>query len=324
MALPTDILLMYGYLLLFAWVLVEQLGLPLPSVPVLLAAGALSAQRQISFPLALAVGVAASLTADSVWFFIGRTHGHRVLRLLCKLSLEPTTCVRRTQDSFGRRRGAMLMFAKFVPGLSTLAPPVAGQNGMRFGLFLLYDGIGSAFWVGVTMACGRFFGDLLKRNPSLLDWVGRFSGALLILGVVGFFIARLVRRRVVLKELAASRLEPEELKRQLDAGEQVYIVDLRHPLELVPDPFKLPGAVHFSPDALTARHLEIPRDRDVVLYCTCPSEATAAKTAMQLHKLGIERVRPLRGGFDEWKRLGYPMDAIPPFRTLIPAIEAAN
>jgi rhodanese-related sulfurtransferase len=235
-----------------------------------------------------------------------------VLRLLCKLSLEPTTCVRRTQDSFGRRRGTMLLFAKFVPGLSTLAPPVAGQNGMKFGPFLLYDAIGSSLWVGVLLACGRCFGDLLKRDPSLLDWAGRFSGALLILGVVGFLVARIVRRRVVLKKLAASRLEPEELKRQLEAGEEVFIVDLRHPLELVPDPFTLPGAVHLSPDALAARHHEIPRDRDVVLYCTCPSEATAAKTAMELHKLGIDRVRPLRGGFDEWKRLGFPLDAIPP------------
>jgi membrane protein DedA with SNARE-associated domain/rhodanese-related sulfurtransferase len=312
MALPTDILLMYGYLLLFTWVLVEQLGIPLPATPVLLAAGALSAERQISFPLALAVGVAAALTADSVWFLIGRRHGHHVLRLLCKLSLEPTTCVRRTQDSFGRRRGTMLLFAKFVPGLSTLAPPVAGQNGMEFGPFLLYDGIGSALWVGVLLACGRFFGDLLKRDPSLLDWAGRFSGALLILGVAGFLVARVIRRRVVLKNLAASRLEPEELKRQLDAGQEVYIVDLRHPLELLPDPFTLPGAVHLSPEALSARHHEIPRDRDVVLYCTCPSEATAAKTAMELHKLGIDRVRPLRGGFDEWKRLGFPLDAIPP------------
>ena len=312
MALPTDILLMYGYLLLFAWVLVEQLGIPLPATPVLLAAGALSAERQISFPLALAVGVAAALTADSVWFFIGRRHGHHVLRLLCKLSLEPTTCVRRTQDSFGRRRGTMLLFAKFVPGLSTLAPPVAGQNGMEFGPFLLYDAIGSSLWVGVLLACGRFFGDLLKRDPSLLNWAGRFSGALLILGVAGFLVARVIRRRVVLKNLAASRLEPEELKRQLDAGQEVYIVDLRHPLELLPDPFTLPGAVHLSPEALAARHHEIPRDRDVVLYCTCPSEATAAKTAMELHKLGIDRVRPLRGGFDEWKRLGFPLDAIPP------------
>src|ERR1700734_2661173 len=312
MALPTDILLVYGYLLIFAWVLVEQLGIPLPSAPVLLAAGALSAEKQISFPLAFAVAVAAALTADSVWFFFGRTQGHRVLRLLCKLSLEPTTCVRRTQDSFGRRGGTMLMFAKFVPGLSTLAPPVAGQNGMGFGEFLLYDGIGATLWVGVLLTCGRFFGDLLKRNPYVLDWVGRFSGALLILGVIAFFIGRLLRRRMVLKDLAASRLEPEELKRQLDAGEEVCIIDLRHPLELLPDPFKLPGAVHFSPD------------RDVVLYCTCPSEATAAKTAMQLHKLGIERVRPLRGGFDEWKRLGYPMDAVSPGQNLVAHNEPAH
>lgn len=310
MALPTHVLLMYGYLLLFAWVLVEQLGIPLPATPVLLAAGALSAQHEISFFLALVCGVAAAIVADSTWFFVGRRYGHHVLRILCKLSLEPTTCVRKTQDSFGRRRGVTLMFAKFVPALATLAPPVAGENGMGFGQFLFFDGIGAALWVGALLVCGRFFGDLLKRDTNLLDWAGHFSGALLILGIVGFFVARLLRRRAVLKSLAASRLDPTELKAQLDAGEQVFIVDLRHPLELLPDPFTLPGALHFSPDALQSRHSEIPRDRDVVLFCTCPSEATAAKTAMALYKLGIERVRPLRGGYDEWKKLGYPLEAV--------------
>jgi membrane protein DedA with SNARE-associated domain/rhodanese-related sulfurtransferase len=310
MALPEHILLTYGYLLLFAWVLVEQLGIPLPATPILLAAGALSAQNELSFPLALAASLAAALTADSVWFLIGRKYGHHVLRLLCKLSMEPTICVRRTQDSFGRRRDLTLMIAKFVPGLATLAPPVAGQNGMGYGRFLFFDGIGATLWVGVLLTAGRFFGDLLRRDPSLLDWAGRFSGVLLVLGIIGFFVGRVIRRRMVIKRLVAARLEPEELKKQLDAGEQVYIVDLRHPLELLPDPFTLPGAVHFSPDALAARHREIPRDRDIVLFCTCPSEATAAKTAMTLHKLGIERVRPLRGGYDEWKRLGFPLDAV--------------
>jgi membrane protein DedA with SNARE-associated domain/rhodanese-related sulfurtransferase len=310
MALPTHVLLMYGYLLLFAWVLIEQIGVPLPAVPVLLAAGALSAEGQLSFSLALLAGVAASLLADSTWFLVGRRYGHHVLRILCKLSLEPTTCVRKTQDSFGRRRGVTLMIAKFVPGLATLAPPVAGENGMGFGEFLFYDTIGATLWIGALLAVGRFFGDMLKRNSGLLDWTGRFSAALLLLGVLGFFAGRLIRRRMILKELAAARLEPEELKRQLDAGEPVFIVDLRHPLEILPDPFTLPGALHFSPDALSTRHLEIPRDRDIVLFCTCPSEATAAKTAMQLHKLGIDRVRPLRGGFDEWKRLGFPLDQV--------------
>ena len=129
---------------------------------------------------------------------------------------------------------------------------------------------------------------------------------------------------MVLKQLASLRLEPEELRRQLEAGEKVYIVDLRHPLELMTDPFTLPGAQHFAPDVLAQRHGEIPRDRDIVLYCTCPSEATAAKTAITLHKLGIERVRPLRGGFDEWKRLGFPMDAIPPVNPMVVSVQPAK
>jgi membrane protein DedA with SNARE-associated domain/rhodanese-related sulfurtransferase len=324
MALPTHILLVYGYILIFAWVLIEQLGIPLPATPMMLAAGALTVDGHLSFALAFLAGLAACMIADSVWFLIGKRYGTFVLRILCKLSLEPTTCVRRTQDSFGRRRGTMLMFAKFVPALATLAPPVAGQNGMAYGAFLFFDTIGGSLWVVTLLLIGRFFGDVLKRDPSLLNWAGRFSGALLVLGVVGFFMVRLWRRKMVLKKLALSRLEPEELKRQLEAGEQVYIVDLRHPLELMADPFTLPGAQHFAPDVLAQRNGEIPRDRDIVLYCTCPSEATAAKTALTLHKLGIERVRPLRGGFDEWKRLGFPMDAIPPVNPMVASVQPAK
>jgi membrane protein DedA with SNARE-associated domain/rhodanese-related sulfurtransferase len=311
MALPTHFLILYGYLLLFAWVLIEQLGIPLPATPVLLAAGALSVDGPISLPLAFLAALAGALCSDITWFMIGRRYGHYVLRILCKLSLEPTTCVRRTQNSFSRRRAVTLLTAKFIPGLGTLAPPIAAQNGMGLGPFLCFDGLGAALWVGTLLLGGRFFGDAINHDPSLLAWIGRFSGALLILGVIAFFVGRVVRRRMVLKQLAAARLDPVELKSQLDAGEEVYIVDLRHPLELLPEPYTLPGALHFSPESLAARQNEIPRDRDVVLFCTCPSEATAAKMAMTLHKLGIERVRPLRGGYDEWKRLGFPLQDVP-------------
>jgi membrane protein DedA with SNARE-associated domain/rhodanese-related sulfurtransferase len=324
MSLPSQILITYSYLLLYVWVLVEQLGIPLPATPVLLSAGALSAEHELSFPLALLAGTLACMTADTTWFLIGRRFGHHVLRILCKLSLEPTVCVRRTQDSFGRRRELTLLIAKFVPGLATLAPPVAGQNGMSIGRFLLFDGAGATLWITALLAAGRLFGDALKRNAHLLAWVGRFSGALLLVGILAFFAERLIRRRRFLRKLIESRLEPEELKRLLDAGESVFIVDLRHPLELLPDPYTLPGALHLSPEALAARIHEIPRDRDIVLYCTCPSEATAARTAMILHKLGIERVRPLRGGYDEWKRLGYPLDAVAPVMPLVQVMPATN
>jgi len=319
MALPTHILLTYGYLLLFIWVLVEQLGVPLPSTPLVIAAGSLSAEGQISFPLALLAGLAASLVADSSWFLIGRRYGHQALRLLCKLSFEPNICIRRTQDSFSRHRAFTLMIAKFVPGLATLAPPVAGEGSMKFDEFLFFDGIGATFWLCAWLVVGRLFGDALKHNPSLLESVGRFSGGLLVVGILGCFAYRVIRWRLLLKELVAERLEPEGLKRQLDAGEQVYIVDLRHPQELLSDPFTLPGAHRISPDALTANHLDIPRDRDIVLFCSCPSEATAARTARTLHNLGIKRVRPLRGGYDEWKKLGFPLD---PATTTIPVLKS--
>jgi len=310
MALQEHILLTYGYLLLFGWVLVEQLGIPLPAAPVLLAAGALSVGHEFNLALELLAGLAGTLTADIAWFFIGRRYGQNVLRVLCRLSLEPTICVRRTRDMFDRHRASSLVVAKSVPGLGTLASPIAGQTGMRFGTFLLFDGIGSALWLGGLLAAGRLFGDLLKRDPRLLDWAANFSGVLLALGVLGFLVWRVVHRRMLLNQLIAGRVEPVDLKRQLDAGEEVFIVDLRHPLERLWDPFTLPGAHHFSPEALAVRNHEIPRDRDIVLYCTCPSEATAARTALTLHKLGIERVRPLRGGYGEWKRLGFPVDPL--------------
>lgn len=312
MALPTHILLVYGYLLVFAWVLVEQVGVPLPATPILLAAGALTAQHQLSFGAALAAGVAACLVSDTCWFFVGRRYGGRVLNLLCKLSLEPTTCVKRTQLSFGKRRKATLLLGKFVPGLASLTSPIAGQNGMAYAEFLLFDCVGSAIWVGALLAGGRVFGNALKHNPQLLAWVARFSGALLLVAVLAWVAARIYRRRTLLRQLVRSRLEPEELRSQLDAGEAIYIVDLRHPLEQLTEPYTLPGALRFAPDELASRAHEIPRDRDIILYCTCPNEETAAHTALKLHRLGVERVRPLRGGYEEWKRLGFPMDAIPP------------
>lgn len=310
MELPTEILLHYGYLLIFGWVLIEQLGAPLPAVPVLLAAGAMAAEGALNAGWSFLVALAACLLADTAWFLIGRRWGHVVLRLLCKLSLEPTTCVRRTQNSFGRRHGTMLIFAKFVPGLATVAPPVAGENGMKTSNFLFYDTVGSMLWIGSLLLAGGLFAGVLSRSAAVIGWVGRFSGALLGVGITAFLVARIVRRAMVLSELAAVRIEPEELKSWLDRGEDPFIVDLRHPLELGPDPFTLPGARHFAPDALSARRDEIPRDREVVLFCACPSEATAARTAMQLQKLGLEHVRPLRGGIDRWREQGFPLEAV--------------
>lgn len=310
MELPTEILLHYGYLLIFGWVLLEQMGAPLPAMPVLMAAGALAAEGTMNPAGAFAVALVACLLADTAWFLIGRRWGHVVLHLLCRLSLEPTTCVRRTQNSFGRRHGAMLIFAKFVPGLATVAPPVAGENGMSTASFLLYDTAGSVLWIGALLAAGSAFAGALNQRVAVIAWVGRFSGALLAVGIAAFLVARLVRWAMAASEMGAARIEPEELKLRIDRGEAPLIVDLRHGLETVSDPVTLPGALQIAPEALAERVGEIPRDREVVLFCACPSEATAAKTAMQLQKLGLEHVRPLRGGIDRWREQGFPLERV--------------
>jgi rhodanese-related sulfurtransferase len=162
------------------------------------------------------------------------------------------------------------------------------------------------------MLVGRFFGDVLKRHPEALAWVAHSAATLFVLAVLGLLAYRVWKQQAFLKQVRTARLEPEELKRMLDSGNPVFIVDLRHPLDYLPDPRVLPGAVRLTPDKLVETHSEIPRDRDIVLYCTCPSEATAAKMALNLRKLGIYRVRPLRGGFDMWKQKGFPLEEVEP------------
>jgi membrane protein DedA with SNARE-associated domain/rhodanese-related sulfurtransferase len=287
-----------------------MLGVPIPSTPLLITAGTLTATHRLNLPLVVISAVVGCLAADTIWYFLGRRFGGAMVRLVCRLSLEATTCVRRTENYFSKHGLRALLFSKFIPGLTTLAAPIAGQSGVPYRSFLAYDTMGSIIWTLTLTLSGRFFGDVLKLDPIAMSWVRNSFGALFLLAVIGFVLYRVMRQQAFMRELRSSRLEPEDLKRRLDDGEPVYIVDLRHPLDYLPDPRVLPGAVRFTADTLLANSDRIPRDRDIVLYCTCPSEATAAKTAMSIKKLGISRVRPLKGGFDGWKNLGFPLETL--------------
>jgi membrane protein DedA with SNARE-associated domain/rhodanese-related sulfurtransferase len=312
MPIALEFLLHYAYLILFLWVLVEQIGVPIPSIPVLLTAGTLSATHRVHHIPALLAVLLACVLSDSLWYGLGRKYGHGVLQLLCRLSFEASTCVRKTEDYFSKRGPATLLFAKFVPGLSTVAPPIAGQAGMPYPRFLLWDLAGSFLWAEAFLLAGRFFGDVAQKSTAFFHWLGHFSFAIFVLMVLGFIAYRILKQRRFLQQVRELRLGPEELKEMMDtAAEQgnvaPFIVDLRHPLDYLPDPRVLPGALRIGPNELRQHSEIIPRDRDVVLYCTCPSEETSAKLALELHKMGVFRVRPLRGGFDGWKSLGYPL-----------------
>jgi rhodanese-related sulfurtransferase len=227
--------------------------------------------------------------------------------MLCKLSLETDTCVRRTENIFANRGPVALLIAKFMPGLNTVAAPIAGQSGMPYRQFILWDMAGAALWSGAFLLAGRFFGDALKRHPELWNWAGRFAGVVFVAALVGFLLYRLIKQRRFLMQVRDARLGPEELKEMMDAGSDLFIVDLRHPLDYLPDPRTIPGAIRVLPDQLMKRSKDIPRDKDIVLFCTCPSEQTSGRVALQMRKLGIYRVRPLQGGYEGWRDKGFPL-----------------
>lgn len=310
MPVALEFFVKYGYFILFFWVMTEQIGIPIPSAPILITAGTLTATHKLGLAPVLIAIVLGCLVSDLLWYVMGKRYGGVVVRLLCRLSMESKTCVKRTEHYFTRNGERALLVAKFIPGLGTVAAPIAGQTGMPLQLFLAYDAAGALLWALAYTLGGRFFGDFLKHHPNVFPSVSHVAGFLFVLLLAGFLAYRFFRQRSFIKEMRTARLEPDDLKQMLDSGQQVYIVDLRHPLDYLPDPRTLPGAVLYTPDKLVEHRDTIPRDRDVVLFCTCPSEATAAKMALTLRKSGIYRVRPLRGGFDEWKRLGYPLEDI--------------
>ncbi len=312
MHFPAELFLHYGYVIVFGWVMLEQLGIPLPSTPILLTAGTLTATRHMTIGWVVLAVMTASAISDSVWFHLGGRYGSAVTRLICRFSIEAASCVRRTEDVLAKNGPTGLLLAKFIPGLNTMAAPLAGQSKMPYHIFLLYDMAGTFTWAASIVVVGRFFGDAIRRNAGLLHWLGRSAFVLVVLIVIGILIYKYVRRRSFLRTIRTLRIEPSELKAMMDRGENPYIVDLRHPLDLLPDPRILPGAVRLLPDELIERNAEIPRDRDIVLYCTCPSEATSAKLALAMRRFGVERIRPLRGGFDGWKEQGYPLIEIVP------------
>ena len=258
-------LLRHGYPLLFAAVLAEQLGAPIPSAPVLLAMGALIGAGNYSWPGALFLSILACIVADGVWYLIGRQRGSRVLKLLCRISLEPDSCVSSTRYWFKRLGGWALVIAKFVPGLSTVAPPMAGMSRMPWWRFLGADGLGGFLWAGAFLGLGRIFRTQLD---DVAAYATRLGGRFVVLVAVALALWigwKYYQRRRFMKKLRIARIRPEELRDQLT---DAVIIDLRTSDELAADGAKIPGSLWFDRKELEQRHAEIPKDRDVILYCT--------------------------------------------------------
>jgi membrane protein DedA with SNARE-associated domain len=263
-----EFLLRHGYVVLPALVFAEQVGLPLPATPFLLGAGALAGRGHMSFWLCLALSTISAVLADGLWYLLGRKKGISVLQFLCRISLEPDSCVRRTEGVFAKQGARSLLVAKFVPGLSTAAPPLAGIFHMRKRRFLLWDTLGSLLWAGAFLLTGYIFSEQIEKIAERAASLG--SGLMvLIVGALGGYIAwKFIGRQKFLRELRIGRITPEELKEKIDSGEELVIVDLRHSLDFEADPETIPGAFRMDVKELEEKSDRLPPDREVILYCT--------------------------------------------------------
>ncbi len=266
----------YGLALVFANVLLEQIGLPIPAVPTLIVAGALAAEGELS-PLAIfGVAFVACSVGDALWYVAGRRYGRRVMKLLCRVSLSPDSCVRQTEVRFDRWGGLALVLSKFIPGLSTIAPPLAGAMRLGWPSFLLLNSLGVVIWAGIAIAAGMAFHAQINELVLGLEDLGTLAIEIIAVLLGGYIALKWWERRRFYNMLRIARIGVDELRALVDGGKRPVVVDVRY--------------------------------REIVFYCTCPNEASAATVAKKLIGLGYTRVRPLHGGLDAWIEAGYDVE----------------
>jgi membrane protein DedA with SNARE-associated domain/rhodanese-related sulfurtransferase len=297
----------YGLAAVFLNVLIEQLGMPLPAYPTLLVTGALLQRGSHSAGMLLATAVGAALLADLVWYLAGRRYGRAVLARLCRISLSPDTCVRQTEGLYLRWGAPSLLVAKFIPGFASIGSALAGSVGTRRSVFLLFDGLGAALWAGSAIWLGSVFSAALGDVLDMLEQLGKWGLLLILLALAAFIANKFWQRGRFLKSLRMARISVDELHRLHSSGAAPVVVDVRAPPAQREG--RIPGAIAVSLDDIDALELDLPQDAELVIYCACPNEASAAKLAKQLMQKGYTRVRPLHGGIDAWVAAGHALES---------------
>lgn len=302
------------YLVVFLWVLLEQIGLPIPSAPVLLAAGNSSSQGHLNLLSSLTFAVVACLISDTAWFMLGRRYGREVIKIISKLAfLSPSTLLT-AQESINKHGRKALLVTKFIPALGTLVPPMAACSGMSLPVFLLSDAIGSAVWASAWIFGGRVIAGKLSGAQLFLGLTWRPLMAVLFCVFVLLSLWRVfeyLKFRAIVRNL---RLGPDQLYNLITSATErqaipPLIIDLRQAEDFQNNPSRLPNAVRLTPTTLQGSVKLLPKNRDVVLYCNCPSQATSTFWAMRLSRLGAQRVRLLHGGWEAWRDAGYALEA---------------
>ena len=294
------LLIAHGALIVFVITLAARIGAPVPAAPLLVVAGGVAMAGQISLTVCLVVSVIANVMGDAVWYQAGRWRGHRVMKLLCRISLSPDTCVRQSEGILSKWGGSSLIAAKFLPGISVVAAPMAGALGMSWKRFLSYDVGASLIWTLVFLAVGVVFAGQIVVVLDFMTQFGTIAAVAIVIVLATIIIYRYLRRRWMLSDRYAPRIAVNELRELIRRGEAPIVIDVRSSVAMLQDGRRVPGAIVATLAQLPTTATELPRDREVVLYCNCPNEVSALRGVRILADLGHHRARALHGGLDAW------------------------
>jgi membrane protein DedA with SNARE-associated domain/rhodanese-related sulfurtransferase len=298
----------HGAALVFAATLAARIGAPVPAAPFLVVAGGLASTGQLSWVATLVAAIIANLLGDGLWFWAGRKHGYRVLRLLCRISMSPDSCVRQSEAFILRWGGSSLIAAKFVPGVSVVAPPMAGALGMSLWAFIGFETLSAAIWSVLFLGLGAAFADQIQKVMDVLSTLGIVAAVLLAVVVAAYLAMRYWRRRAFLDGVSMPRIAVDELRSLMDSGQAPVVVDVRSEAVRTIDERRIPGAIAVELREIERLAAAYPPDTELVLYCNCPNEASAASGAAKLAAKGFHRARPLAGGLEAWVASGHAVD----------------
>lgn len=296
----------YGLFIVFCNVLVEQLGAPIPAWPTLIITGALASRGEYPIALLLAIAVLAAVISDCAWYWAGRRYGRRIMSTLCRISLSPDSCVNQTESIYLRWGPPSLLVAKFIPGFASVASALAGTVGTRRATFVLFDALGATLWAGLAIFLGSLFSSAVDDLLDVLTELGKWGGLLIAAAFAAFIATKWWQRQRFLKSLRMARISVDELNALLQQGASPVILDVRSALSQHTG--RIPGAAVVSIDEMHAFALDAPPDGEIIVYCACPNEASAARVAKMLMQKGYSKVRPLAGGIDAWIAAGHVVE----------------
>jgi membrane protein DedA with SNARE-associated domain len=260
----------HGYLLVFALVLAEAIGLPVPAAVALVAGGAAAAAHVLRLPVVIGLAILAMLLGDSLLYILGRYMGWTLLSILCRVSTNPESCILRSAESFYKRGKVTLIIAKFIPGVNTMAPPLAGSMRMKFMQFLRLDFVGATLYGSAYILLGFLFRDFLASITRGFQVAGRAFEEVLIFAVAGYVLYRLALYQKHRVYRIVPRVQVEELAQRLAAGEsdKVMIVDVRSHGYYDAGTARIKGSIRLEPNNLNEELQKLPKDKDIYLYCT--------------------------------------------------------